>query len=188
MIYSEVRDRIVFGVIRRATSPPSLNRLRAVVDAAFPQINSQVSQEYAAQESKRSQLRTVKSLTFSGGTATLTDDVLKSYLDDCTLLVAGAAYAYRREYADFLANVQSRLGVWSANGATIYANTAATAGSGSTGLVGAASFTCIASPAIPATEIDTFVAPPDFVSDFIDSGIDFILSGKTFSQSAAATT
>lgn len=187
MIYSEVRDRIVFGVIRRATSPPSLNRLRAVVDAAFPQINSQVSQEYAASDSKRNQLRAVKSLTFSGGTATLADDVLRSYLDDCTLSVAGVAYAYRREYADFLANVQTRLGVWSTNGATIYANTPATAGSGSTGVVGAALFTCIASPAIPTLETDAFVAPPDFVSDFIDAFQDYILSGKTMNQAAATT-
>lgn len=168
--------------------PPSLNRLRAVVDAAFPQINSQVSQEYAAAESKRNQLRTVKSLTFAGGTAALTDDVLRSYLDDCTLLVSGVAYAYRREYADFLANVQSRLGIWSTNGATIYANTPATAGSGSTGYVGAASFVCIASPAIPSTEDDEFVCPPDYTSDFIDSFIDFILSGKTMNQAAATAT
>lgn len=135
----------------------------------------------------------MKSLTFSGGTATLTDDVLKSYLGDCTLTVTPGAgqppqyYAYRPEYSDFLRGGDPRLGIWSTNGATIYANTPATAGSGSTGLAGAALFTCIASPAIPATETDTFVAPPDYVSDVIDAGIDFILSGKTFSQAAATT-
>jgi hypothetical protein len=189
MNYGEIRDRIIFGVTRKATGPVSLNRLRAVIDAAFPQINNQVAEVYAEDENKRSSLRAIKPLTFTTGAASFPNGLLKDYLKDCTLIVDVSPpqyYGYRPEYDDFLRGGDSRLGIWSANGNTIYANTPATSGSGSTGLAGAASFICICSPDIPTAEGDEFVAPADYVPDFIDTFIDWILSGKTMNQSAEA--
>ncbi len=188
----------MFGVIRRAPDAISLNHLRAVVDAAFPQVNSDVAEEYASDNDKRNELRVTKDLTFavdpdnpSVGLATLPDGLLKKYLNDCSLRVGVATlvplqkYAYRPVYDDFLNGGDSRLGRWSTNSNIIGATKPATVGVGPTALTGAAKFICICSPDIPVLETDEYAAPDDFVPDFIDSFIDWILAGKTMTQSAS---
>lgn len=164
-----------------------------MVDAAFPQVNSQCSESYASDDNKRNELRANKSLTFAAGTSTLPEGTLKKYLKDCTLSVTQVVgeppsyYAYRAEYADFIRDNDLRLGYWTTNSNTIYANTPATIGIGVIPYVGAATFTCIVSPDIPLTETDVFDAPADYIPDFIDAFMLFILGQTTMTAAATVT-
>lgn len=201
MRYSEIVNRIVFGVNGRSKNPASLNLIRAMIDAAFPQISSDTAEVYAANDNSRNELRQIKVLTFTAdpdnpsvGLATMDDTVLRKYLKDCSLRVTTAVgvplqkYAYRPEYDDFLNSGDPRLGRWSTNGAIIGATTPATSGSGATALTGAALFICICAPEMPATEDDEFVAPADFLPDFIDAVILFVSNNMvTMTASAKAT-
>lgn len=186
MIYSEITERILQGVLR-VKPDASRARLTMQIDAAFPQINSQVSEAFAAREDKRSLLgRVFPSVSFTSGEAALPSGVLEKYLKDASLTITFNGSLTRLDYVwpytDFSRNRDSRLGCWAVNGQTLYAKTPApvTAYSGTGILV------CIASPALPTSAGATYVGPDDFIPELIDAFIEYLL-GKTEESAAEAT-
>lgn len=179
----------MFGVVRNNPKPPSLDHLKAVIDAAFPQINSQVAQAYAGSEDKRELLRQTQTVAFVVGIGTLPNNVLKAFLDDAVLTITVAIgqpaqkYAYK-QWPDYLRGGDNRLGYWSTQGDAIDVTRPASAGT--TLYTGNGDFSAICSPDIPMLESDEYVTPADFVPDLIDAFISWILSQSTISQAAAA--
>ena len=187
MIYSELRERCVEGVVRQSTNPPPLDRIRMLFDASFFQINSDVSERFAANNNQRDLLRASHALTFTAGSAAIPTEVLKKFIEDGTFNVSTTPTSYYgyRKYPNYLRGCDPRLGAWSFIGESIVATTPATIGGGAIPLVAAATFTAITSPSVPATEDDEFVAPDDYLPDFINAMIQFILG--QISEQAAAT-
>lgn len=193
--YAEIREMVVQGVIRAAATipkkpidPPPLDRVRAVFDASFFSLNSQVSEAFAADNNKRELLRVAQTLTFTAGTATLPTDVLKKFIQDATFTTTPAtgepqAYYGFRRYPDFIRGCDPRLGAWTQIGESLMATTPATIGSGAVPLTGNANFSSINSPTVPATEDADYDVPEDFVPDFIAAMTQYIL-GQTLDQSA----
>lgn len=173
--YSYIREQVVQGVIRSASLarnpavPPPLDRIRAQFDGAFFAVNSSVAKAFASDQDKREMLRAAATLTFASGDATLPDNVLESYIEDATLAVTGKKYAFRR-YPDWLRGGDPRLGLWTVVGTTVKAKTPQPV----TAFTGSAATTFICSPAVPATESAEFVAPEDYVSDFIAAMVSYI--------------
>lgn len=178
--YSEIRERCVEGVIRSSTNPPTLDRVRMVFDASFFQINSQVSEAFASRNDRRELLRTVQTLTFTAGSATLPSDVLKKYAGDMTLAVGTTIYGFRK-YPDYIRGSDPRLGAWSSIGESLLATKPVAAGGGN--LSGSATFSSINSPPVPATEDADFVVPEDFLPEFVDAMVQYIL-GQTVNVAA----
>jgi hypothetical protein len=182
--YKYIREQVVQGVIRSASQarnpvvPPPLDRIRAQFDAAFFSVNSQTAQAYAARENQREMLRVGRTLTFVSGDADLPTDTLKSYMDDCTLVVTGKHYSFRR-YPQWLRTGDTRLGYWTEIGDTVKAKTPVTG----VAFSGSAAFSSIESPPVPATEDAEFVAPDDYVPDLIAALVQYIL-GQTMEQAA----
>ena len=178
--YVTVREMVVEGVIRRSADPPPLDRIRMVFDASFFAINSQVAEAFAARSDKRELLRVVESLTFTAGVATLPTDVLKKYIQDCTLVTSDslAHYAFRRYPQYIRGSNDPRLGIWTQVGETVQATTPEALAGGAIPLVGAATFSAIESPPVPATEGATFAAPDDYLPEFLDAMISYI-AGST---------
>lgn len=186
--YSYVRESVVQGVIRglamqpRNTAiPPPLDRIRAMFDAGFFSINSQTSQAYAAQESRRELLRVLNNLTFIAGDSTLPANTLKAYIEDASFYDPSKPtkkYSFRR-YPDWLRGGDTRIGYWTNTGDTIKVKTpqpvAAFSGTGS--------FSSICSPDVPLTESAEFVCPDDYLPDFEAAMIQYIL-GQTMEQAA----
>ncbi len=189
MNYATIREIVVQGVIRGASSsprtplvPPSLDRIRAQVDAAFFSINSQTSQAYAAQESRRELLRASNDITITSGSGTLPTSTLKAFIEDATFEVSATPtkkYSFRR-YPQFLRPGDTRLGYWTNIGETIKVRTPQPV---STTPNLTATFTSICSPEVPATEDDEFVAPDDYVPDLIAALVQYIL-GQTMEEAA----
>ncbi len=189
--YKYVREQIVQGVLRGAASsprtpmiPPSLDRVRMQIDAAWFSINSQTSQAYAAQESRRELLRASNDITITLGSGTLPANTLKGFIEDATFVVAATPtkkYSFRR-YPQFLRTGDTRLGYWTNIGETIKVKTPTPV---STTPSLTATFTSICSPDVPATEDAEFVAPEDYQSDFIQAMIQYILG--QIADVAAAT-
>jgi hypothetical protein len=182
--YAFIRESVVQGVIRSASQsrnpivPPSLDRIRAQFDAAFFGVNSQTAQAYAARENQREMLRVGRVLPFVAGDAAVPVNTLKSYIEDCTLTVAGKKYSFRR-YPQWLRSGDKRLGYWTEIGDTLKAKVPATGAAYS----GSVAFSSIESPAVPATEDAEFVCPDDYLPDFIAAMIQFI-QGQTTEQAA----
>lgn len=170
MDYKTVREQVVQDVIRNNPNPLPLDLLRAQFDAAFFEVNSQVSEAFAAKEGKRELLRAPKTLTFTTGDADIPTDVLKKYIRDGTFLVGATRYSYRR-YPDFIRPTDARLGYWTNIGETFKAIVPVTRAA----LTGTATATFICSPAVPATESAVYAAPEDFIPDFIAAMTQFIL-------------
>lgn len=180
--YAEIVERVVQGVQRLK---PGMSRaaITMQIDAAFPQINNQVSQEYAAVEDNRKVLRKNVALTFAGGVIAVPSNVLLKYLKDATLVLStGEKAALIEPYDDFLRVRDNRLPWWSFNNSVLNAINSATNGGGA--YAGSATLTCIASPDIPALATDPFTGPDDYTPDLIDAMISF-LTGKT--EEAAST-
>ncbi len=187
--YKYVREQIVQGVLRAAATsprtpiiPPSLDRVRAQVDAAWFSINSQTAQAYAAQESRRELLRASNDITITSGSGTLPTNTLKGYIEDATFVVAATPtkkYSFRR-YPQFLRTGDTRLGYWTNIGETIKVKTPQPV-SLTPSLT--ATFTSICSPDIPATEDAEFVAPEDYIPDLIAAMVQYIL-GQTMEMAA----
>lgn len=178
MIYSEIVERIIQGV-QRVKPDASRARLTLQIDAAFPQINSQVSEAFAADEDRRPLLgRVFPSVSFASGEAALPSGVLEKYLKDASLTITFNGSLTRLDYVwpytDFSRNREPRLGCWAANGQTIYAKTpspvAAYAGTGI--------LVAIASPAVPTSASATYAGPDDMLPELIDAFIEYLL-GKT---------
>ncbi len=188
--YKFVREQIVQGVFRAAAAsprtpvvPPPLDRIRAQIDAAWFSVNSQVSEAFAARESNRELLRASNDISMATGTGTLPTNVLKKYIEDATFVVSATPtkqYSFRR-YPQFLRTGDTRLGYWTTIGDTIKAKTPQPVAN----LTGTATFTSICSPDVPATEDAEFVCPDDYLPDFINAMIQFVL-GQT-ADTAAAT-
>lgn len=171
MIYSEIRERVIEGVIRQSTDPPPLDRLRMIFDASFFQVNSLVADAFAARNDRREMLRVVDALTFAAGTVAIPSNVLMKFIADCTLTVGTTLYGFRK-YPDYLrGGGDARLGKWTTIGENLFAIKPLGAGV----LTGAASFSSIQAPPVPATESAEFVAPEDFLPEFIDAMINYIL-------------
>lgn len=177
--YSTIREMTVQGVIRNSPNPPPLDKIRAIFDASFFSLNSQVSEAFAAKNDKRELLRVVGTLTFTAGSATVPTDTLKKFIQDATLTVGTTIYGFRK-YNDYIRGHDPRLGAWTQIGESLLANKPQNAGV----LTGSASFSSIQSPPVPATESATFDVPEDYVSDFVQAMVQFIL-GQTADEAAA---
>lgn len=174
MTFDELLERVVWDAQR--TSQLSPDRLRVIAEAAFPQINSEVSEAYAAKEDNRALLRKNVPLVFVGGSITIPNNVLRKYLKDATLLLStGEVASLIEPYADFLRNRESRLPWWAFNDSVVSAKNSITSGGGV--YVGSAALTCIASPDIPLSPIGAYTAPDDMVPDVMAALIAF-LAGK----------
>lgn len=182
--FDEILDRVTWGVRRNSQLP--IEQIRVIAEAAFPQINNQVSQEYAANEDNRVVLRKNVSLTFVGGSIDIPSNVLLKYLRDSTLVlsVTGEVASLVEPYSDYLRVRDGRLPYWSYSNFLISAKNSARFGGGA--YAGAASFTCIASPDIPVAATDLYTAPDDFTPDLIDALITYVI-GKSASTAAADT-
>lgn len=173
MLYSEVVGKTIQGVLR-AKPDASRGRLLMEIDAAFPRINDEVSNAFAANEDRRALLRKDESLTFIGGSVGVPTRVLKDYLKDATLVLStGDTASLVEPYADYLRVRDNRLAWWSYSNLLISAKNSATNGGGA--YAGAATLTCIKSPAVPTLATDVFVAPEEFVSMFIAAFIEYLL-------------
>lgn len=173
MIYSEVAERIIQGVLR---AKPDVSRARLLmqIDAAFPRINQEISVAFAANEDQRPLLRKDEALVFIGGSIGIPASVLKDYLRDATLVLStGDTASLVEPYADYLRVRDNRLAYWSYSNLLISAKNNATNGGGA--YAGAATLTCIKSPDVPTLATDTFVAPEEFVSMFTTAFIEYLL-------------
>lgn len=181
MIYSEIRERVIEGVIRRSPNPPPLDRLRMIFDASFFTVNSEVADAFAARNDRRELLRVVDSVTFTAGSAPMPTNVLMKFIGDCTLAVGTAHYGFRK-YPDYIRGHDQRLGAWTQIGESLLADKPSNAGV----LTGAATFSSIQSPAVPATEGATFVAPTDYLPELIDAMVNYILGQPAESAAQSA--
>lgn len=182
--YKYIVTQILDGVIRQSPNPPSQDRIRSAIDASWFSINSQVSEAFAAKESNRELLRASNDITFTAGSGALPTNVLKKFIEDATFVVSTTPtkhYSFRR-YPDFIRGGDTRLGYWTTIGESIKAITPQPV----TNFAGTGTLTSICSPAIPDTEDDEFVAPDDFVPDFIQAFVQFIL-GQTADMAAATS-
>lgn len=186
MLYSEIVERVVQGVLR-VKPDASRARLTMQIDAAFPQINSQVSEAFAAQEDKRALLRKNVALVFVNGSISFPSNVLRKYLaKDATLVLGTGEKADLKEpYDDFLRNLDGRLAYWAFNNAVLSAKNSEANGSGP--YAGNATLTCLASPDVPATPATAYAGPDDMVPELIDALISFALGGKTENEAAETT-
>lgn len=183
MTFDEILERVTWSVKR--SSALSVEQVRVIAEAAFPQINNQVSQEYAAKEDNRAILRKNVSLTFVGGSIGIPQNVLRKYLKDSTLVLStGEIAAFIEPYADFLRVRDGRLAWWSFSNLLVSARNSAANGGGA--YAGAATLTCIASPEIPATASTVFAAPDDYNPDLIDALITFV-AGRSADAAAQET-
>lgn len=181
--FDEIIDKVSWGV--RRTSQLPIEQIRVIAEAAFPQVNNQVAQEYAADENSRAVLRQNVSLVFAGGVITIPENVLRKYLRDATLLLStGEIAAFKEPYADYLRTLDERLAYWSFNDLVLNAKNSA--GNGGGVYVGAATLTCIASPAIPTAAGDQFIAPDDYTPDLIDA-LRLYVAGTPANQAAQET-
>lgn len=183
MIYSEVRERVVEGVVRQSPNPPALDRVRMIFDASIFAVNSDTSERFASQNNERDLLRASHSLTFTAGSAAIPSEVLKKYIEDGTFIVPStpnAVYGYLK-YPQFLRGCDPRLGAWSFIGESIVAVKPQTGAV----LASPATFTAITSPSIPATESEEFDAPSDYLPDLIAAMVQYILG--QIAQEAATT-
>jgi hypothetical protein len=181
--YKYLREQVVQGVIRGSANPPPLDRVRAIFDGSFFSVNSSLSEAFAAINSKRELLRAQRTLTFSAGSAALPSDTLKKYVEDGTFVDPAhpsAHYGFRK-YAQYIRGSDPRLGAWTTIGESILATKPAAGGLYS----GPANFTAIYSPPVPTSETSDFDAPEDYISDFINAMIQFIL-GETGDNAAAS--
>lgn len=186
--YATIREMVVQGVIRAAATvpkkplePPPLDRIRAIFDASFFTVNAGVAEAFAARNDKRELLRTVQTLTFTAGSAPLPTEVLKEYMADATLSVTStptSKYGFRK-YPDYIRGSDPRLGAWTSIGEVVLATKPAANGGGA--LSGAATFSSINSPAVPASESATFVAADDYYDDFINAMVNYILGSEVVS-------
>ncbi len=181
MLYSELRERTVQGVIRGLPVSPPLDRIRAVFDASFFQLNSTTAEAFASSYAKRELLRTPHTITFTAGVGTIPSDVLKKYVEDGTFVGPTGRYSYL-PYPDFLRAFDRRLGYWTVRGDVVEAKVPV---SGAV-LTGDASTTFISSPAVPTAEDDEFVAPDDFTSDLLGALVEYI-QGVMIQEQAAKT-
>lgn len=180
MQYRELRERVVQGVIRiRPDNPPPLDRIRAVVDGSLFQVNAEVADAFAADDQRRELLRAAKTLTFTSGTATLSSDVLKAFIEDGTFVVGTAKYGFR-PYPDFLRASDRRLGYWSLRGEIVDAKVPVTGAA----FTGVADTTFICSPSVPAGENSTYEAPDEFIDEVINAMTQFIV-GQMMEMAAA---
>ncbi len=183
--YKSVVTQILEGVQRQSANPLSQDRIRAVIDASFFSINSQVSEAFAARESNRELLRVSNDISIVSGSATLPSNVLKKYVEDATFVVAATPtkkYSFRR-YPQWLRTGDTRLGYWTTIGDAIKVKTPQPVNATPTLT---ATFTSICSPSIPTTETAEFACPDDFLPDFINAFIQFIL-GQTADMAAATS-
>lgn len=175
MIYSEIIEKAIQGVLR-VRPEASRARLTMQADAAFSQINDEVSITFAANEDKRALLRKNVALVFVSGSIGIPAGVLKDYLKDATLqLSTGEVASLIEPYADFLRVRDNRLPWWSYSNSLMSAINSATYGSGV--YSGAATLTCIASPDIPVLAADTFTGPDEFTVKLINALTEY-LTGK----------
>lgn len=172
LTYATIRETVVQGVVRASMpNPLPLDRIRMQFDAGFFTINSTVSEAFAADESRRELLRGIDTVTFAGGDAAIPTSTLKKFIEDCTLVVSGVQYSYRR-YPQWLSGSSRQLGLWTQAGETLKAKTKVPV----VAVNGAATFSSIKSPDVPTTENDDFVAPEDFVPDLINAMTQYILA------------
>lgn len=181
MIYSEIRERVIEGVIRRSIDPPPLDRIRMVFDASFFTINSEVADAFAARNDRRELLRAVESVTFTAGSAPMPTNVLMKFIEDCTLAVGTTRYGFRK-YPDYVKGHDRRLGAWTTIGESILADKPLGAGA----LSGAADFSSIQAPPVPASESATFVAPTDYLPELISALVEYILGQQAQVASKSA--
>lgn len=179
--YAYIREQVVQGVIRRSPNPPPLDRIRAIFDASFFTINSEVADAFAARNDRRELLRVVDSVTFTAGSAPMPTNVLMKFITDCTLAVGTAHYGFRK-YPDYIRGHDQRLGAWTSIGESLLADKPSNAGV----LTGAADFSSIQAPPVPATESATFVAPEDYLPELISAMVEYILgqSAEVASETA----
>lgn len=181
--YAQIVESIIQGVLREKPDA-SRARLTMQIDAAFPQINSQVSEAFAAREDKRPLLgRAFSSVTFDAGEASLPANILEKYLKDASLTItfngALTRLDYVWPYTDFSRNREPRLGCWAVNGQTLYAKTPSPVSNyDGTGIMVA-----IASPVVPTSAGATYAGPDDLLPELIDAFIEYLL-GKTENESA----
>jgi hypothetical protein len=93
-----------------------------VAESLLPTVFQQVGIDCAKDERKRSLLRREKTITFSGGTATVTSDVFTQYAEDSLLYDpddTSTEYSLCRNWSDFVRSGDSLLGRYSFNGSTI---------------------------------------------------------------------
>lgn len=187
MVYAEIVERILQGVLR-VNPKASRGALTMQIDAAFPQLNRQVSEEFAGRETFRPLMRRTFSLTFAGGTANLNDLVLKKYLEDARLsvpVVSGdppTCFEYV-DAADYDRTRDGRLGKWKVEGSTITAEMPADSEDGAIPYVGNAFLNCVACPEVPATSATVYAGLSDMLPELIDAGIQFLL-GQTTNKAA----
>lgn len=175
MTFDEILDKAVIGAQRTSKLPYA--RLLVIAEAAFSQVNNELSRSFAANEDKRSLLRFDLPLTFAAGTVAMPSSVLTDYLKDATLVLStGDTASLIEPYADYLRVRDNRLAWWSFNDELISAKNSAT--NGGDAYDGAATLTCITSPAIPATASTTFAGKDDYTSELISSLTKYLL-GKT---------
>lgn len=191
MIYADIVERMIQGALRVR---PDVSRamLTHAADAAFFQLSRQVSEEFAGRENYRTVMRRTFALTFVGGTATLSELVLKKYLMDARLSVAVAVgdpplvFDYI-DSADYARTRDPRLGKWKVEALNITAELPADSEDGAIALVGSASLNCVACPDMPATPSNEYAGLPDMVPELIDAGIQFLL-GQTANKAADEST
>lgn len=179
MTYAEIVERALVQVQQKQPAF-DWDRLRVAIDSAFFQINSTTAEVFAAVDSKREMLRAARTLTFTDGSATLSSDVLKKYIEDGTFTVTGAKYSYR-SYPDFLRAYDRRLGYWTLIGETLRAKKPING----IPLTGDVDTTFIQSPPVPALQNSTFVAPDDYLPELIGALVQYALG--QIQQQAAAT-
>lgn len=177
---------------------PEVNRpvehLRVEIEAAFPQINGEVSELYAGRESRRNSMRNTISVTFdtaSQGPLTplglplvsqngtiLPDAVIRRYLRDGKLVVTPNAgeppiiMTYIEPYANILADLDPRLGYWADNDEILYSRLPLVS---SLTIPYAASLTTVMAPPIPASAGAQYAGPPDLLPEVIHAGISFLM-------------
>lgn len=198
MIYSELIERVVQGVVRavpknaKTPDPPPLDRLRMRADAAFPQINSQVAEAFAGRAGHRRLLRSEVSLTFnSSGLATLPTTVLKKFVDDFELIVTPnsgqpAIYMGYLDATEFRRTQDKRMGKWKIDGLTVTARLPGVGGALVTASVASTVLSCISAPAVPAAAGEAYLAPDDMVPEVIDALINYLMGVTAENASQAA--
>lgn len=165
MTFDEILERAVIGAQRTSELPAE--RLRVIAEAAFAHINNALAVVYAANEDKRSMLRTDLPLVFVGGSVAIPANVLMDYLKDSTLALSTGVASLVEPYADFLRTRDNRLQWWAFNDMTLSAKENASNGGGN--YAGTATLTCIVAPDVPASAGATFTGPDDYTLELIKS-------------------
>jgi hypothetical protein len=161
-----------------------------IAETLLPSVFQEVGVEAAKDEATRSLLRRSKTVEFTDGAATLTDDVLTQYKSAATLYNPDdltVTYSLQLEWVDFISpNGDSRDGRFHIDGTTIRVIEPGEVYDPNGGITEERVYVGCCVPEIPESADDELDIPDELINDVLDK-LAFALRGKATATEGAAS-